>query len=99
MATRKYRTMQARESYKRPVLATLHRGGNVVWVRHYRRLQNGIRRAVELALEQGQPKDVVEFALASGAQLGTVKLQVGGLMSVKWTELGHVEKLIEELEK
>lgn len=95
MATRNYRSLKAHESYRRPVLAILHRNGTIVWTRHYRRLQNGIRRAVELTLEMGQPKDVVEFALSTGGQLGTIRVRAGGRMDLAWTELGKAEKMVE----
>jgi hypothetical protein len=86
----------------RPILAILHRrltpharGTEILWTRHYVRLENAIRRAVELAVLEGEPGDVIEFALASGAQLGTVKLHTAGELTARWENLGHVVKLIE----
>lgn len=67
---------------KRPILAILHRkvsyGTMVIWTRHYARLDRAIPRAVQLAMLDGQPGDVIEFAHAEfGFQIATLKLSVG----------------------
>lgn len=71
---------------KRPVLATLHRKGERVWRRTYARIETAIRRGCELAVTNGRPGDVVEYADdRTGVQLGTVKVHAGGSLTATWT--------------
>lgn len=71
--------------YKRPIVATLHRypegrrrGSQVIWTRYYTDITNAIPRGVQLALQDGEPGDVIEFASSNhGYQIATVRLKVG----------------------
>lgn len=72
-------------SKERPILATLTRKHQTVWVRRYARIDSAIPRAVQLAILEGQPGDVVEFARAvTSLQIGTVRLSVGGKLTASW---------------
>lgn len=71
---------------KRPILATLYRKHQPVWVRRYSRITTALPRAVQLALLEGQPGDVVEFAHSDfGFQIATVKLSVNGHIRIEVT--------------
>lgn len=72
--------------YKQTVLAILHRGSKVLWSRRYKNINNAMRKAVEVAMVAGQPRDVIEFSrIPSGIQIGSVKLHATGQMSCAWT--------------
>lgn len=61
----------------RNILASRVRGGALLDIRRYVRLDTAIRRQTELAYLEGQPGDVIEFAHAeTGMQIGTIKVQV-----------------------
>ncbi len=61
----------------RNILASRIRGGALLDIRRYVRLDTAIRRQTELAYLEGQPGDVIEFAHAeTGMQIGTIKVQV-----------------------
>ena len=61
----------------RNILASRVRGGALLDIRRYVRLDTAIRRQTELAYLDGQPGDVIEFAHAeTGMQIGTIKVQV-----------------------
>jgi hypothetical protein len=69
----------------RPIVATLLRKNAVVWSRRYLKLDNAIPRAVQLAMQEGQPRDVIEFShVDTGMQIGTVKLSVGNKLVSNW---------------
>lgn len=70
----------------RPYLAQLHRGDKTLWKRSYQSFTNAARRATELALLQGEPGDVMEFSNNdTGFQIGTMKLHVGGSLTLEWS--------------
>ena len=66
----------------RNILASRVRGGALLDIRRYVRLDTAIRRQTELAYIEGQPGDVIEFAHAvTGLQIGTIKVQVRRLIT------------------
>ena len=66
----------------RNILASRTRGGALLDIRRYVRLDTAIRRQTELAYIEGQPGDVIEFAHAvTGLQIGTIKVQVRRLIT------------------
>ena len=74
--------------FKRPYLAILHRtepgrkSTTILWTRYFKRLDTGIPRAVQLAMLEGQPGDIVEFASANhGYQIATIKLTVNAKLA------------------
>lgn len=61
-----------------PIIATLHRKRKVVKSRRYARIDTAIRRQSQLAVVEGEPKDVIEFSHAhTGLQIGTIRVGVG----------------------
>lgn len=75
----------------RHIVATLHRRvgesnrTQALWTRHYTRVENALRRATELFYLEGQPGDVMEFALiTNGMQLGTIKMHTAGRLVTQW---------------
>ena len=65
---------------ERNIVAILHRKNGQVWRRNYARLDTAIRRVTQLAVTEGEPKDVVEIAHAvTGLQIGTMKVGVNSL--------------------
>lgn len=61
-----------------PIIATLHRKRKVVKSRRYARIDTAIKRQSQLAVIEGEPKDVIEFSHAhTGLQIGTIKVGVG----------------------
>jgi metal-responsive CopG/Arc/MetJ family transcriptional regulator len=72
-------------NYERNIIMTLHRDNKIVWVRRYARIDTAIRRCTQLAVLEGQPKDVMEMAHnISGRQLGTIKLHTGNKLTAQW---------------
>lgn len=78
-------------NYTRNIVATLHRRvgesnrTQVLWTRHYARVENALRRATELFYLEGQVGDVLEFALTTnGMQLGTIKMHTEGRLVTQW---------------
>lgn len=71
---------------RRPIVATfLHRGGAPMGTRTYARLDTAIPRATQILLQEGKPRDVVEFSHAdTGLQIGTIKVHTGGKMTTSW---------------
>ena len=66
----------------RNILASRVRGGALLDIRRYVRLDTAIRRQTELAYLEGQPGDVIEFAHAeTGMQIGTIRVQVRRLVT------------------
>ena len=66
------------------IVATLYRANRPVWCRRYLKLDNAIKRAAELAVQTGAPKDVVEFHHnVTGMQIGTLKVGVNSL-TARW---------------
>ena len=66
----------------RNILASRVRGGALLDIRRYVRLDTAIRRQTELAYLEGQPGDVIEFAHSeTGMQIGTIKVQVRRLVT------------------
>ena len=66
----------------RNIIASRVRGGALLDIRRYVRLDMAIRRQTELAYIEGQPGDVIEFAHAvTGLQIGTIKVQVRRLVT------------------
>ena len=60
-----------------PIVVTLHRKRRVVKTRRYARLDTAIRRQTQLAVLEGEPKDVIEIAHAdTGLQIGTITVGV-----------------------
>lgn len=71
----------------RPYLAQLHRQGKTIWKRNYASFTNAARRATEIAVQYGEPGDVVEFSHnESGLQLGTLTVHAGGSLTLQWSE-------------
>lgn len=61
-----------------PIVATLHRKRKVVKSRRYARIDTAIKRQSQLAVIEGEPKDVIEFSHAhTGLQIGTIRVGVG----------------------
>jgi hypothetical protein len=61
-----------------PIIATLHRKRKVVKSRRYARIDTAIKRQSQLAVIEGEPKDVIEFSHAhTGLQIGTIRVGVG----------------------
>jgi hypothetical protein len=76
--------MPAVKHHKRPILAQLHRGKELVWSRYYVKISTAIPRAVGLAILEGQPGDVVEFSNSNfGFLIATCKLSVTGKLSIE----------------
>ena len=70
---------------KRTILATLYRKNKPEARRQYARISTAFPRAVQLLMLEGEPGDVIEFAHADfGFQIGTVKIHVGGKITVNW---------------
>ncbi len=72
--------MTERSEHDRPIVATWHRKNQAIGRRHYARLDTAIRRITQLAVLEGEPRDVVEFAHRhTGLQIGTIRVGVGKL--------------------
>lgn len=70
--------------YKRPVKATLHRFKNgkhsteVVWVRFYNSITACLSKGVALAVQTGEPGDVLELSSSNhGYAIATLKVKLG----------------------
>ena len=71
----------------RPISASLHRKGQVLWTRRYARLDTALPKGVFYALLSGQPKDVLEiYHVELGFQIATVKIHVNNHISIQITE-------------
>lgn len=67
-------------TYERNIIGTWHRNKQVLTTRRYVRLDTAIRRLSQLAVLEGEPKDVIELSHAiTGMQLGTMRVGVGQL--------------------
>lgn len=59
-----------------------------MWHRQYAWLDTAMPRAIALALNEGQPGDVVEFhSLGRGVYLGTVRVLPRGRVEVDYSDL------------
>ncbi len=73
------------------VLAILHRGPRIVRARRYSTINTAMRRAVDIAIQTGEPGDVVEFSRVDiGAQIGTVKLHTNNRLTCEWTREARI---------
>lgn len=70
---------------ERNIVAALHRGEHIVWIRRYARIDTAVPRCTQLALLEGHPRDVVELSHAhTGMQLGTITLHVNNKLTASW---------------
>lgn len=69
----------------RPIVATLHRGGKIVWTRRYARIDTALPKLTKHAVMLGHPGDAaILHHDVTGLEIGYVKVHVGGRLSAKW---------------
>lgn len=68
-------------------LVILHRGSQIIWTRHYSEFTNATKRATEIAIQECQVGDKIEFAHAvSGIQLAVLQVTATGKILLDWSE-------------
>lgn len=74
---------------KRPFVASyLNDKKNLVWKRHYARIETILRKAVEVLVLEGSPGDAIEIAHSDfGFQVAVVKIHAGGKINIDFSAL------------
>lgn len=59
----------------------------LVWTRHYARIETAVQRCTAYLILDGEVGDVIEFTLkVNGYQVGTIRMKATGKMEVLWND-------------